>query len=376
MNLPDRIPVNDLARIPPGVMAEIQAAIGRVLGSGWFVMGPEHNALESELSAYLGVTDTVLVANGTDALALALAAVGVGYDDRVLTVANAGAYTTIASRILGAVPIYCDVSPDTLLATPESVRAALEAAEVLPVAVVVTHLFGAMAPVEGIVAVAREFGVAVVEDCAQSMGARLGGRHAGTFGDISTTSFYPTKNLGALGDGGAVFTKDPALATAVKRMRQYGWDSKYHIGHDQGRNSRMDELQAAVLRVKLPLLDSMNERRRQIHSCYEAAALGSIRAVNSSSESFIAHLAAFTSDDRDAVRAALAEQGVSTDVHYPVPDHRQDFPTRHPEPVSLPVTEKAAETIFSIPMFPELTDGEVERICRVLQELGRHHVSQ
>ncbi len=367
MKSPDRILVNDLSRTPPEVMSAIEAAIARVLASGWFVMGPEHEALQRELSAYLGVSDTVLVGNGTDALTLALAAVGVGVGDRVLTVANAGAYTTTAARLLGAVPVYCDVSAETLLMTPELVRRTLATSELMPKAVVITHLFGAMAPAEEIAAVAREYAVAVVEDCAQSIGARSAGRQSGTFGDIATASFYPTKNLGALGDGGAVFTNDPELAEAVRRMRQYGWESKYHIGYDRGRNSRMDEMQAAIVRVKLPLLDSLNDRRREIHSRYSDAASPAVTAVSMASESFIAHLAAFTTKNRDAVRATFNEQGVSTDVHYPVPDHLQNFPTNRPAPVSLPVTERAAQTIFSIPMFPELTDREVDHICGVLR---------
>ena len=196
---------------------------------------------------------------------------------------------------------------------------------------------------------------------------------AGTFGDIATTSFYPTKNLAALGDGGAVFTNNTDLAESVRKMRQYGWDSKYHIAHDHGRNSRLDEMQAAILRVRLPLLDSMNGRRREIHARYEAVSSRTARVVGSASESFIAHLAVLTADDRDGVRARLKDHGVSTDVHYPVPDHLQDFPSRKPTPVSLPATERAAQTILSIPMFPELTDAEVERVCRALQSLEETH---
>jgi dTDP-4-amino-4,6-dideoxygalactose transaminase len=364
------IPFNDLSRTPADVKAEVEAAIARVLASGWFVMGPEHNALEQELSAYFGVDHTVLVGNGTDALELALAAVGVGEGDRVLTVANAGAYASIAARLLGATPVFCDVSPATLLMTADGVREILAGSGRQPKAIVVTHLYGAMAPVREIVAVAQEYGVAVVEDCAQSIGATVEGRQSGTFGDIATTSFYPTKNLGALGDGGAVFTRNQDLADSVRRMRQYGWDSKYHIAYDHGRNSRMDELQAAIVRAKLPHLDALNERRRQIHSRYEAAVSGSLRLVNVSSESFTAHLAVLNSDDRAADRESFKQAGIGTDVHYPIPDNKQDFPSARPEPVSLPVTERAAQTVFSVPMFPELTDDEVDRVCAVLAAVG------
>jgi aminotransferase EvaB len=361
------IPFNDLSRTPPELMSEVQQAIARVLASGWFVMGPEHNAFESELAAYLGVSHAVAVANGTDALQLALAAVGVSRGDSVVTVANAGGYTSIAARLLGAVPVYCDVDQGTLLMTPAALETALAGADAKPAAIVVTHLFGAMAPIQAITAVARAHGIPVVEDCAQSIGARNADGMSGSFGDIATTSFYPTKNLGALGDGGAVYTNSPELADTVRRMRQYGWSSKYHISYDHGMNSRMDELQAAILRVKLPHLDEANERRRSIHARYEAAAPGIV--VGRSSPSFIAHLAVVAVDERDAARAALAEDGIGTDIHYPVPDHWQDFPTAPPAPVVLPATERSVRRILSVPMFPELTDDEADRIAERLERL-------
>ena len=360
---PDLVPFGDLSRTPREVMASIEAAIARVIASGWFVMGPEHDGFEAELGAYLGAAHVVGLANGTDALELALAAVGVDRGDTVVTVANAGAYSTIAMRLLGAGPAFADVDPATLLITPATFQAALDGLDGAPKAVVVTHLYGAMADVAGIVSIARAHGIAVVEDCAQSLGASSGGTKSGMFGDIATTSFYPTKNLGALGDGGAVFTNDQDLATAVRRTRQYGWNSKYNIGFDHGRNSRLDEMQAAILRVKLPLLDGWNARRRDIHARYETATSA---MVNTSSESFIGHLAVATSSDRDATRAALREAGVATDVHYPVPDHHQLFPTDRPAPVSLPATEAASTSVFSVPLFPELTDVEVERVSAAL----------
>jgi aminotransferase EvaB len=367
MNSPsDLIAFNDLSRMPREVMADIEAAVARVLASGWYVMGPEHDAFEAELGAYLGAAHVVGLGNGTDAIELALAAVGVVQGDTVVTVANAGAYSTVAMRLLGARPAFADVDAATLQMSPATFQAALDRLGEPPRAVVVTHLYGAMADVAGIVAIARAHGIAVVEDCAQALGAASGGIKAGMFGDVATTSFYPTKNLGALGDGGAVYTNSADIATAVRRMRQYGWVSKYSIGLDHGRNSRLDELQAAILRVKLPLLDGLNDRRREIHSAYEAA---SPRMVNRASESFIGHLAVATSDHRDETRAALRAAGVATDVHYPVPDHHQQFPSDRPEPVSLPATEAASAAVFSVPMFPELTDSEVERVSAALASL-------
>jgi aminotransferase EvaB len=369
MTTPTPVPFNDLSRTPADVASQIRAAIDDVIASGWFVMGPQHRALEEELSAYLGVRDTVLVANGTDALELALAAVGVGQGDLVVTAANAGAYTTIAARLLGAVPAYADIEDATLLMSARTFEAALATLPTAPKAVVVTHLYGALAPVADIVEVARRHGIAVVEDCAQSIGARANGRHGGTFGDVATTSFYPTKNLGALGDGGAVFTDDPAIAESVRRMRQYGWGSKYNIKHSHGKNSRMDELQAAILRVKLPYLDAWNARRREIHEVYETAAPATARLVNKATEAFTAHLAVLVVNDREGARTQLKAAGIGNEVHYPIPDHRQSFPDSPPSAVDLPVTEWATERVLSIPLFPELTDAEVDRVRDALDGL-------
>lgn len=363
---PDLIPFNDLSRFAPEVRARIDGAIDRVLSSGWFVMGPEHDAFEAELASFLGVEHAVLVANGTDALELAFAAVGVRDGDPIITVANAGGYSSIASRLLGAEPLYVDVDPVRLQADPDAVREAIANAATPPRAIVVTHLYGGMAPVAEIIDVAREHGIPVIEDTAQALGASLDGRRAGSFADIATTSFYPTKNLGALGDGGAVVTRDADLAAKVRRMRQYGWEGKYNIAHPRGRNSRLDELQAAILRERLPDLDAWNLRRREIHQRYEAAVSTYARLVNTASESFIGHLAVLEVDDRDSVRAQLLEQGIKTDVHYPIPDHLQPLiAAEHPRP-ALPVTERAAGRILSLPLFPELRDDEIDRICAAL----------
>jgi dTDP-4-amino-4,6-dideoxygalactose transaminase len=369
MPLDSQVPFNDLARVQPEARILLMRAINDVLDSGWFVMGRNHAMLEDELALYVGVKHAMLVANGTDALELALAAVGVGIGDYVVTVANAGAYASIATRLLGGLPAYSDVDPSTLQMSAATFEAALSTLPVAPRAVVVTHLFGALAPVAEIAVVAKRNGIAVVEDCAQSLGARSGDRMGGTFGDIATTSFYPTKNLGALGDGGAVFTNDPDLAVAVRQMRQYGWDTKYHISRAHGRNSRMDELQAAIVRVKLPLLEGLNKRRRDIHVVYEDARPSGAHLINSSSPSFNGHLAVLTSNRRDDARATLSAKGIATDIHYPIPDHRQNFHDFVPAPTQLPVTEWASEAVFSVPLFPELTDSEVERVRDSLDSL-------
>lgn len=360
------VPFNDLSRSIVTTRSELEGAISRVLDSGWFVMGPEHDALETELAAYVGVEHAINVGNGTDALELGLAALGVGQGDGVLTVANAGAYTSTATLLLGAEPIYVDVDPQTLLMSVSTFESALALLSEKPKAVVVTHLYGALAPIEEIVRVAHARGIHVLEDCAQSLGASVNGRQGGSFADIATTSFYPTKNLGALGDGGAVFTNNDELAQSVRWMRQYGWVSKYSIEHLHGRNSRLDEMQAAILRTKLPRLDAQNERRRVIHSSYELAQHEGVRVLNCSSESFIGHLGVIVAENRDVARAHVEAAGVKTDVHYPIPDHKQKFPDFTPRPMPLEVTEWASQAIFSVPLFPELTDDEVAVVTQAV----------
>jgi dTDP-4-amino-4,6-dideoxygalactose transaminase len=359
------VPFNDLGRATRADRPAIDAAIARVLDSGWYVLGPEHDALESELAAFLGAGETVLVGNGTDALELGLRALGVGPGDRVVTVANAGGYTSTAVRAIGAIPVYADVDPSTLQLSPETLDRALAGSEP-PAVVVVTHLFGAVGDVRGVVERARAAGAAVLEDCAQSIGATVGGVAAGTFGDLATTSFYPTKNLGALGDGGALVTSDAELASTLRRLRQYGWESKYRAVTPGGRNSRLDELQAAILRVRLGVLAEGTERRRTIHRAYEAADRGG-RLINRAGEDYVGHLAVLRTDARDDVRARFTAAGIQTDVHYPIPDHLQ--PLAGGAAGSLPATERAAGEILSIPMFPELRDDEVARVAAVLETL-------
>jgi aminotransferase EvaB len=360
------VPLNDLSRGTSALRSEIDVAMSRVVSSGWFVLGPEHDALERELAAYVGTSHAINVGNGTDALELALAAVGVTAGDSVVTVANAGAYTTTAVRLLGAFPAYCDVDPQTLLMSVATLEETLAHLPEAPAAIVVTHLYGALAPIEAIVAVAQNRGIPVIEDCAQSLGARTPNGMGGSFADVSTTSFYPTKNLGALGDGGAVFTNNDDIAASVKRMRQYGWESKYNIQYAHGRNSRLDEIQAAILRTKLPLLDAGNARRRDIHALYESATPANAKLVNAAGESFVAHLAVLTSDKRASVRQALGDLGIATDVHYPIPDHQQGFPDFVARAPRLEVTEWASQAIFSVPMFPELTEAETLRVQEAL----------
>lgn len=364
------IPFNDPGRSLGSHRDEIDAALSRVLDSGWYVMGPEHDAFERELAAFLGVPHAIGVASGTDALQIALTALGIGAGDVILTAANAGGYSSTAAEAIGAIPVYADVDAQTHLLTVATVAERLDQLGAAPAAIIVTHLYGRMAEVRAIVDWATPRGIPVIEDCAQALGARNDGELAGTVGTIGTMSFYPTKNLGALGDGGAIVTSDDAVAARARRQRQYGWASKYDAVEVGGRNSRLDELQAAVLRTRLPYLDGWNARRRTIHREFESAA-PSLRFVNSGrTQAFTGHLAVLEVDARDAFRRSLQNAGIRTDVHYPIPDHLQRVRHGRDHP-SLPVTEALSERIVSIPLFPELEDAEVQRICTALSDFCR-----
>jgi len=363
----DSIALNDLARAARAQAEEIEAALVRVARSGWYLVGREQRAFEEELAAYTGVGHCVGVASGTDALELAMLGVGCVPGDEVLTAANAAMYSTSAALHAGLRPRYADVGSETLCLTRETVAAALSPDTQ---AVVVTHLYGSLADVEAIAALCRDRGIALIEDCAQAAGAQRDGRRAGSFGDAAAFSFYPTKNLGALGDAGAAVTNREDVAARVRRLGQYGWGEKYRVVERGGSNSRIDELQAAVLRVRLPRLAEWNARRRTIVARYaETLPPHAGRFVAGNGEDYVGHLAVFLSSDRPAHRKTLAAAGIATDVHYPTPDHRQPVWDGAYDDVSLPVTEAAAAQVLTVPCFPDLTDGEVDRICEALREL-------
>lgn len=355
------IPFNDLRR---AVLAdgEVMGAVERVMRSGWYLLGEETSAFERELAGYLQVNHVVGVASGTDALELALAALGCSQGQEVVTAANAGGYSTTAARRLGLRVRFADVDVDDLLLTPQTVEEALTPHTAV---VVVTHLYGKMAQVSAIRDLCHVHGVLVLEDCAQAVGARADGRPAGSIGDAAAFSFYPTKNLGALGDGGAVVTSDEKTAQRVRRLRQYGWGAKYRVEEDGGRNSRLDEIQAAVLRVRLRKLDGWNRRRREIVARYmDALSSTPVEMVHDGDEDYVAHLAVMRTSCRAELAEALRARGIATDIHYPVPDHRQ--PAIGAPEVNLPVTEAASEQVLSLPCFPALKPREVDFICSAL----------
>lgn len=354
------IALHDLRRLHGPQIAELRTALEGVLDSGRFVLGRECGRFESDFAAWCGTRHALGVANGTDALEIALRAVGVGHADPVATVANAGGYATTAILACGARPVYVDVDRATMNVDTGALRAVLAA----PVrAVILTHLYGRLAAPAEVATLCANAGVALIEDCAQAHGARDGARAAGTFGALGCFSFYPTKNLGALGDGGAVITGDDELAERVRRLRQYGWATKYHAVVAGGRNSRLDELQAAVLTRKLPLVDDQNARRRAIARRYASEiANPAIDVPERGGESDAMHLFVVRVHRRDAFAAHLEREGVQTDVHYPVPDHRQPFLDVRFATAALPVTERLAAEVLTLPCHPGMTDEEVSHV--------------
>ncbi|WP_296657680.1 DegT/DnrJ/EryC1/StrS aminotransferase family protein [Paraburkholderia sp.] len=361
----DITPIPLFSAVAANAGLDLITPLKRVLQRHWYVLGEEVSQFEREFSAYLGVSHCVTVANGTDALELALRAAGVKAGDVVATVANAGFYSSTAIHAIGASPLYIDVEERTLTLSPSAFEKALEHK---PTAVIVTHLYGQLADVTAITGMARAAGVTVIEDCAQSHGAQRNGKQAGSFGDVACFSFYPTKNLGAVGDGGAIATNNEAIATAVRTLRQYGWSAKYHVGSAGGRNSRLDEMQAAILREKLPNLDRWNAERRSIAIRYnEAFADLPLRCPLSTDSDYVAHLYVIRLEKRDALRGHLHRLNISTDVHYPVADHQQSAYRTVSSP-SLPVTEAACREIVTLPCFPGLTSQEVEKIIAAVRE--------
>lgn len=358
------VPMNDLSRALSAERDSLAAAVDSVLRSGWLVQGPQHTAFQAELAEYVGATHAVGVASGTDALELALRAVMPSGRSTVVTAANCGGYTTTAARRAGFTVRYADVERSTLCLDPDDLARVLD--ETVGV-VVVTHLYGRAADVAGVRARCEPLGIAVLEDCAQALGSTTSEGPVGSLGDVASFSFYPTKNLGALGDGGAVTTQSDTTAEALLELRQYGWQDKYTIARDGGRNSRLDEVQAAVLRQRLPQLDGWNTRRRAIVSAYREASSGRAAVMPAVGPEHVGHLGVIVTDERAALREHLADRRIRTDIHYPIPDHRQPAFAAEYSSITLPVTEWASERIVSVPVFPELRDDEVERVSDALR---------
>jgi dTDP-3-amino-3,4,6-trideoxy-alpha-D-glucose transaminase len=344
-------------------MPEIVERLGAVAEGGRYILGPEVGAFERELAEYLGVRHAVGVANGTDAITIALRALGVGPGDEVICPSFTFYATVEATVSAGATPVYCDVDPETICVTAETVRAAVTPRTK---AIVAVHLFGNVAPVAEL----RELGLPVLEDAAQATGARLGRVRAGALGDAATFSFFPSKNLPCLGDGGAVATDDDDVAAAVRRLRFHGSDDKKTFV-EVGYNSRLDELQAAVLRVLLPELDGWNEARRAVADAYAREGLGEHVALPVAVEGaeHVHHLYVVRSQRADELAAALGERGIGARGYYRTPIHRQPATAGFaPAGLELPGTDEVARTHLALPMGPELTDDQVREVVAAVAE--------
>ena len=357
--------INDLNAHSKALRGNIDTALNRVLARGWFVLGPEVTEFETQFAQYLGVAKTVSLANGTDAIELALRAVGIKSGDLVATVANAGMYTTTALIAIGANPFFMDVDLHSRIATLDECKRAINAGVK---AIVVTHLYGRAAPeIKAIAELCSNHKIPLVEDCAQAHGAKIDGKMVGTFGDISCFSFYPTKNLGALGDGGAIATNNSQLAEIVLRLRQYGWSSKYQVSLMHSSNSRLDEIQAAILVEFLPLLDSWNNRRRDIAKLYAQLIINpAIQLPVFNGDDYVGHLYVVETSNPESLRLHLRETQIASEVHYPIPDYRQPVFGERFADIQLQNTEKLAVTSLTLPCYPELTDEEVSKVAEAV----------
>ncbi len=361
-----KVPLIDLVRHHQPILDELNEAARKVIASGRYILGPEVKAFEQELAEYLGVKHVIGVGNGTDALRLAIEAIGIKPGDEVITTPFTFVATAEIIAIACARPVFVDIEDDTLNIDPELIEDAIteKTKAILPV-----HLFGQGARIEEINKIAEKHGLAVIEDTAQGIGAERHGRKLGTTGTAGTLSFFPTKNLSALGDAGAVMTNDDELAEILVTLRIHGADRKYH--HIRlGFNSRLDELQAALLRVKLRHIDEWNARRQQIAMIYSEALKDYVRIpVVAEGNTHIFHQFTIRTEKRDELREYLTKKGIATAIHYPVPLHLQPvFQKLGYREGMFPVAEKAAREVLSLPVFPEMTDTEINYVIESIIE--------
>jgi len=353
---------------------DINQAIQRVLDRGWYILGEEVAAFENEFASYIGVSHGVGVGSGTEAIHLALSVCGIGAGDEVITVSNTAVATVAAIELTGAVPVFVDIDPAYYALDPARIERAISkrTKAILPV-----HLFGHPADMEPIMEAAQKNGLRVIEDCAQAHGATYRGSRVGCFGDLACFSFYPTKNLGALGDGGIVVTNNESLAQRARHLREYGWSERY-VSSMPGWNTRLDEVQAAILRVKLRHLDEDNARRIHLAAAYRQTLEGlNIRVpLCRENATHVYHLYVIRSPRRDDLLRFLRGKGIGAAIHYPVPIHLQPaYRGRIHRGDSLPETEQAAGEIISLPIYPELHDDQLKHIVNAIHtyEAGDDH---
>ena len=355
------VPFGNLKARYQAQRAAVDLAVRRVLDRGWFVLGPELESFEREFAAYLGARHCVGVGNGTSAIQIALTGLGIGPGDEVVTVSHTATFTALGIAATGATPVFVDVDERSQTMSPEALRQAITERTR---AIVPVHLYGRPADLLALEAIAAPLGLPIVEDAAQAHGASIAGRKVGTFGAAGCFSFYPSKNLGALGDAGAIVTNDDGLADRLRQLRNGGQSDRYT--HSLvGVNSRLDELQAAILLVLLPELDSMNEKRRTIAERYFGALSGlsglKVPERDRPEHSSVWHLFVVRHKERDRLRKVLLEFGVEAQVHYPTPVHQQ--PAFAASGHHLPVTERLAREVLSLPNGPELDDAQVETVA-------------
>ena len=331
-----------------------------VLNSSQHILGQNVTDFERVFGNYIGVKECIGVANGSDALVIALRALGINRNDEVATVANAGFYTCAALNQIGAQPIFIDIDLDSQLIDPKDFKSKVLTNKIK--FLVVTHLYGQVAPIKELLDICIENGIRVLEDCAQAHGAQVDGKKVGSFGDISTFSFYPTKNLGAVGDGGAVLTNNIELAEKVRKIRQYGWGKKYEVEIENGVNSRLDELQAAFLLEKLENLDTWNKQRISIAEQYTKAFTGAKVKVLSNTLEGVAHLFVVLSDNRKELIDHLAKHKIQSAIHYPIADHKQKIYENRFKDIKLPITEDSVGKILSLPIYPGMKQEDINHV--------------
>lgn len=345
----------------------VRAAIDRVIDRGWFVLGPELEAFEEEFAAACSVLYAVGVGTGTDAIALALRALGIGPGDEVITSPLSAAYSALAIVMAGARPVFADIHPDRMTLDPDAAAAAVtrRTAALLPV-----HIYGQPADMDALVAVARRHNLAIVEDCCQAHLATCGGRPVGTFGAAAAYSFYPTKNLGALGDGGAVTTADAALAERVKRLRNGGQTDRYHH-QEPGVNTRLDEIQAAVLRARLPFLPAWTLQRRALAARYRESLsrAGAVDVPLEFDAGHVYHLFVVHARERERLRLHLTAHGIETLIHYPVPITRQPAMVGV-DPAPCPRADRVCSRVLSLPLHPALAASAVNEVADAVDAFG------
>jgi dTDP-4-amino-4,6-dideoxygalactose transaminase len=362
------IPLVDLTAQYHSIQSEIDSAVQQVLESGHFILGPNVEAFEQEVAAYLGVKHSIVVASGTDALVIALRALGIGQGDEVIIPAYTFFATAGAVMLAGARPVFVDIYPDTYCLNIQQVadRITLKTKAIIPV-----HLYGHPADMAPLVDIANAYNLKVIEDNAQAFGAEYQGRKTASMGDLGCLSFFPTKNLGGYGDGGMVVSNDDELTERVRMLRAHGWKKKY-FPETLGYNSRLDEMQAAILRVKLRHVDAWNEQRRAIAHQYTAqlSAMGIVTPYEAPCTRHVYHLYTVHFTERDRVQSAMKNDGIASDVYYPCPPHLAD-PCRPfgYQPGDFPIAEQASREALSIPLYPEMSEEQMHFVIETIQRI-------